>query len=241
MPNGYKSSLSTHENLIYSFVIIFYITVARLKLFNQSRLRLTLCGMWISVYSTCQLVYLHPPDFFFSNCGPLFHECPCEVLSQVVNVQRVYWEFKSVLHITSKFAGLLQISTFWPLWGNGLLQAIEILSIVFTAYSNDGHVTLFALSISKLRTNVFSSVWNVEGIWRYTTKLSSYQSGLFMKGGERAGHGISLALWQSNFCIIQIINWWPHECSHWKQLLILRLSPSRQHALAANSGHVLSL
>lgn len=90
------------------------------------------------------LVYLHPPDFFFSNCGPLFHACPCEVLSQVVNVQRVYWEFKSVLHITSKVAELLQISIVWPLWGNGLLQAIEILSIVFTAYSSDGHVTLFA-------------------------------------------------------------------------------------------------
>lgn len=173
------------------------------------------------------LVYLHPPDFFFSNCGPLFHACPCEVLSQVV-------KFKEFTKSSRAYYILHQnLLVFWPLWSIGVLQAIERLSIVFTAFSNDGHLTLFALSISKLRTNVFSSVWNVEGIWRYTTKLCPYQSGLFIKGGEPAGNGISLALWQSNFCIIQIINWWPHECSHWRQLLILRLSPSRQHALAA--------
>ena len=50
-------SVPTKISFIYLPLFFTYITVAGLKLFNQSRLRLTLCGMWISVYSTCVSIF----------------------------------------------------------------------------------------------------------------------------------------------------------------------------------------
>lgn len=144
-------SVLTKISFIHLPLFFTYITVAGLKLFNQSRLRLTLCGMWISVYSTCVSIFTPTWLLFFKLWTSFsFLSVWGIVLSGKgsKSLLRVQERITYYIKICLAFA----ISIVSPLWSNGVLQAIERLSIVFTAYSNDGHVTLFALSISKLRS-----------------------------------------------------------------------------------------